>query len=463
VSATSLSGPGGLAIGPNGDLFVADSGNNRVLEFPSGAGSGAAAVRVFGQPGMTTSVRQQASAQTLATPLGIAVDPASNLYVADAGANRVVIFPNTQNAPVAGSAAAFVIGQANFSTSGAGTFKTPIDLAVDSSGNIYVADNGDNRVLIYPSLVFLPLSGGTPTGVVGQPSFASGAANYNSPDGLATAEGLSSPVGIYLDRQDTLYVGDTGNNRVVQFLKAATVVNAATYQASVPVAQGSLATLFGGGVASDTVTVSATTWPKTAANRQLVVNDDLQAPIYYIGPTQVNFQVPSNAPLGSVRIAVRTADTGELVAGGSLLVSSAAPGIFTANQSGTGQAAVLNQDFSINSASNPAPAGSTISIYGTGQGQVSPAVIDGTAAGSSPLSNTIAVPTTSGTTCLNSQPSMCVAVGSSFGDVKYSGLAPGFIGLWQINVLIPPGTTGVVPVRVVINGTPSNTVTIAVR
>ena len=58
---------------------------------------------------------------------------------------------------------------------------------------------------------------------------------------------------------------------------------------------------------------------------------------------------------------------------------------------------------------------------------------------------------------------MCVAIGSGFGDVKYSGLAPGFIGLWQINVLIPSGATGVVPIRVVINGTPSNTVTIAVR
>jgi uncharacterized protein (TIGR03437 family) len=336
-------------------------------------------------------------------------------------------------------------------------------VGVDSSGSIYIADSGDNRVLIFPSLVFLPLSGGAPTGVVGQPSLTGASPNYNSPDGLATAEGLYSPVGIYLDRQDTLYVGDTGNNRVVQFLKAATVVNAATYQSSVPVAQGSLATLFGSGVASDTVTVSATTWPKSAANRQLVVNDDLQAPLYYIGPTQVNFQVPSNAPLGSVRIAVRTADTGELVAGGSLLVSSAAPGIFTANQAGTGQAAVLNQDFTVNSSTNPAPAGSVISIYGTGQGQVSPAVIDGSAAGSSPLSNTIAVPTSNAGTCLNSQPSMCVAVGSGFGDVKYSGLAPGFIGLWQINVLVPSGATGAVPVRVVINGTPSNTVTIAVR
>jgi adhesin/invasin len=92
-------------------------------------------------------------------------------------------------------------------------------------------------------------------------------------------------------------------------------------------------------------------------------------------------------------------------------------------------------------------------------------VTDGTAASGSPLSNTVAVPTTSGTTCLNSQPSMCVAIGSSgFGDVKYSGLAPGFIGLWQINVVLPTGlAAGNVPLRIVINGTPSNTVTVAVR
>ena len=69
--------PSGVAIGPNGDLFVADSGNNRVLEFPAGAGNGASAIRVFGQPGMTTSVKpSQVSPQTLAVPQGIAVDQA---------------------------------------------------------------------------------------------------------------------------------------------------------------------------------------------------------------------------------------------------------------------------------------------------------------------------------------------------------------------------------------------------
>jgi uncharacterized protein (TIGR03437 family) len=468
VNAFSLNLPAGLAFGPNGDLFVADAGNNRVLEFPAGAGTGTSAIRVFGQPSMTVAIRpSQVSAQTLANPLGIAVDAASNLYVADSGANRVVIYPNTQNAAPSGVAASFVVGQPGFGSTaaGSGNLKAPTDAAVDSTGNIYVADSGNNRVLVYGSLVFLPAAGAAPTGVVGQSAISGTAANWNSSDGLATAEGLFSPIGVYIDRQDTLYVGDAGNNRTLQFLKPAAVVNAATYQSSVPVARGSLAALFGNALSADTVTVSATAWPAIAANRQLVINDDLQAPLYYVGSLQVNFQVPSNAPLGSVRIAVRLADTGELVAGGSLLVAAAAPGIFTANQAGTGQAAVVNQDGTINSTANPAPIGSTILIYGTGQGQVSPAVVDGTAAPSSPLANTVAVPTSSGTTCLNNQPSMCVAIGNTgFGDVKYSGLAPGYIGLWQINVVIPPGVTaGAVPVRVVINGTPSNTVTVAVR
>ena len=470
VTAATLHSPSGVAIGPQGAVFVADSGNNRVLEFLAGAGTGSSAIRVFGQPGMLTGLKPtQVSAQTLLSPQGIAVDSASNLYVADTGSNRVLIFPGTDSAPVAGGAATFVLGQNGFTGTAAGStshsLSSPTDVAVDSLGTIYVADYGNNRVQEFSSLVFLAVSGASATGVVGQQSTSGSAPNYDTPDGLATAEGLYAPVGIYIDRQDTLYVGDAGNNRVLHFLKPAATVNAASYQASAAVAQGSLASLFGNQLAAGQSTVSATTWPISLLNRQLLVNDSLAAPIYYMGTGQVNFQVPMNAPLGTDRIAVVTADTGELVAGGTLLVSSAAPGIFTSNQSGSGQGAVLNQDNSINSSSNPAPAGSTVVLYGTGQGQVSPAVPDGTAAPLTPLSNTVAVPTSSGSTCLNSQPSMCVAVGSTgFGDVKYSGLAPGYIGLWQINVVIPAGTpSGAVPVRVVINGAPSNVVTVAVK
>jgi uncharacterized protein (TIGR03437 family) len=465
VSGASLSGPVGVALGPDGNLFVADGGNNRVLEFSAGAGNGAAAVRVYGQPNLFTGIRQsQVSPQTLWNPLGLTVDQASNLYVCDTAANRILVFANTQSAPPASYVASYVIGQGNFATTGGSGLRSPSGVAVDSDGNIYVADTGNNRVLMYPSLVLLPIAGGTPTAVVGQPGAGGTSANWDSTDGLATANGLFGPVGVYVDRQDTLYVGDVGNHRLAHFLKPATVVNAATFQASVPLAPGGLATVFSNRLSPDKTTVSATTWPTAVANRQLMINDETPAPIYYLDGGQMNFQMPSNATVGVNRVAVRVADTEELVAGGAVVVNRAAPGLFTLTQSGSGQGAVVNQDGTLNSALNPAPAGSTVVLYGTGQGQVSPAVPDGTSAPMGTLSNTVAVPTSDARTCLNNQPSMCVSFGgTAFGDIKYSGLAPGFIGLWQINVQLPAGVTGNVPVRVTINGTPSNTITIAVR
>jgi uncharacterized protein (TIGR03437 family) len=469
VSASSLRLPSGLALGPDGDLFVSDTGNNRILQYAAGAGNGAAAIRVFGQPNMTTGDRPgQQSAQTVTSPQGIAVDQASNLYVADTGANRVLIFPNTRNAPPMGAPASFVLGQPGFASGGAAAgaagLRTPSDVAVDSGGAIYVADKGNNRVLSFDNLVFLPIGGAAAAGVLGQQNTSATNPNGNSPDGLPTAASLFGPTGLYIDRQDTLYVGDLGNNRVLQFLKAASVSNAASLQSTVPVAQASLATIKGSALAPDQQTADSLPWPHSLMNRQVVVNDELTAPMHYIGPGQVNFQLPTSTPVGTGRIAVRVADTGELIAGGALLVAAASPGLFTASGTGGGQAVAVNQDNTVNSPSNPAPAGSTILLFGTGQGQVSPPVPDGTAPPVEPLSNTVAIPTT-GTNCLNSQPSMCVVMGNSvFGTVRYSGLAPGFVGLWQINVTIPAGlTAGSVPVRVIVNGTPSNTATIAVR
>ena len=92
-------------------------------------------------------------------------------------------------------------------------------------------------------------------------------------------------------------------------------------------------------------------------------------------------------------------------------------------------------------------------------------VRSGMAAPENPLARTVSVPTSDGTTCVTSQLSMCVAIGTSFGEIEYSGLAPDFVGLWQINVKIPADVTpgDAVPVRAVINGAPSNIATLAIR
>lgn len=470
ATASSLKSPAGLAIGPDGNLFVADAGNNRVLEFRGGFGMLAAAVRVYGQPDFLSGTPPTAvSAQSLSNAQGLFVDGSFNLYVADWGANRVLVYPNTKDAPATGVSASIAIGQEDFSSAapgaGAAHLRGPIDVAKDTNGKLYVSDSGNHRVLAFPSPIFLPIAGATATAVFGQPNLAANVPNWNGRDGLATAEGLSTPAGIFLDRRDTLYVGDTGNNRLVHVLKPAVAVHAAHFLATVPVAAGAVASLFGAGISEDTESAAALPLSASLAGRELVINDDIKAPLLFVSPDQVNFQVPSASPVGAQKAAVRVTETAELVAGGAILIASSSPGLFTLSQDGKGPGAVLNQDGTPNRPLNAAARGSVIQLFGTGQGPVSPTVADGQPAPEGVLAKTVATPTADANACLNSQPSVCVAIGAAFGEIQYSGLAPGFVGLWQLNVKIPQSApTGVaIPVRAVIHGAPSNIVVMAIR
>jgi uncharacterized protein (TIGR03437 family) len=465
VSASSLRVPGAVALGPDGNIFVADTGNNRVLEFPAGNANRPPALRVYGQTDFTSNLAHRiVSAQTLNSPQGIFIDASFTLYVADAGGNRVMIFPNTKDAPAAGSAASIVIGQQRFDIVDGGTtaglFLIPSDVALDSSGNIYVCDNGNHRVLVFPSLIFLPLSGADAGAVIGQRDTTGGNANANNSSALATPEGLSDPIGLFIDRRDTLYVGDAGNNRIVHFLKSTLVFHGATNQTGAPLARGSLANLQGSGFADREEQRPESPLARTLADREIVVNDEIPAPLSAMGPSAASFQVPTNAPLGTARLAVRVAETGELVAGSSVSLTTSAPGLFGSSEEARWK--MTNEDGSVNSTSNAALKGSTIKIFGTGQGPVSPSVPDGEAAPADVF--TVAVPTSDGQICLTRQPSVCVAIGNTFGDIQFSGLAPNQIGVWQLSVRIPAtAPSGTVPLRALINGAPTNIVNIAIR
>jgi len=463
AGSKTLRGPGGVAIGPDGNIFVSDTGNNRVLEFAAGSASGADAIRIYGHTNSAASAADPTSAQSLNNPQGIYVDAAYTLYVADMGANRVLIFPNTRSAPAAGDAAGLVIGNDLFDTvasagSGASRFQNPSDVMVDNSGTIYVSDTGNNRVLLFPSFLFLPVSGGTAAGVMGQRDLSGRNANWDSPDGLATADGLASPLGIFVDRRGTLYVADAANNRVTHFLTTATMAHAAYAQAS-SVAPGSLVIMSGPGLTDDQQTAQPPL-PFALANRTVLVNDEIAAPLLAVTPGQIVLELPSTTPVGMPQIALRTADTGELIAGVTFPVVAYAPGLFTGGVDAPVK--TLNQDGSANTATNAALRGTTIQLYGTGQGPVSPVVSDGQAAPAAV--NTIAAPTADGQACLVKQPSVCVAVGNTFGDISFSGLAPGMVGVWRIDVRIPQNApTGNVSVRAVINGAPTNLITVAIK
>jgi uncharacterized protein (TIGR03437 family) len=457
TGSATLRTPSAVAIGPDGNVFVADTGNNRVLEFIAGAASNSTALRVYGQPNFVSAIGPRTvSAQTLTQPSGLAVDQAFNLYVADTGANRVVIFANTRDSAATSSAASIVIGSDQFDTVLTGTGRSrlnrPTDVALDSAGRVYIADSRNNRILIFPSLIFLPIADGTAASVVGQADFSSVTANWNSQDGSATGEALSNPSGILVDRRDTLYVADSGNHRVAHFLKASRIYHAAYRQASA-LGRGALVNIEGDELAPSEST-SATPLTDTLAEREVVIDDELRAPLLSVSPSGINLQLPSNSPTGSPRIALRVSETAELIAGGQVTVASYAPGLFTR---------VLNQDGTANGENIPAAKGTTIRITGTGQGPVSPAIADGDSAPDG-IVNTVAVPTSDGNTCLTRQPSVCVAFGNTFGEVRFSGLAAGRVGVWQLDVRIPDNApTGSIPVRAVINAVPSNIITVVVR
>jgi uncharacterized protein (TIGR03437 family) len=457
VTASSLRQPSGVALAPDGALFVADTGNNRVLEYAPGAGTGALAIRVYGQPGFSSGAAHAAvSPQTLSSPTGIAVDAAHNLYVADYGANRVVVFPNTRDAPTFGPSALIVIGNDRFdgiaaAGGGAKRFRNPIDVALASTGDLYVSDSGNNRVLAFPSLVFLPIADAAATAVVGQRDFVGTARNWNSAGGRATGESLAAPLGIYLDRRDTLYVGDAGNSRVAHFLRSLTVRHAANPQSST-VPLGGLILIEGAALADEDAS-SQPPLPYSLAGREIVINYEVRAPLLRAAPGSFHLQLPTAAPAGRQRLAVRVAETAELIAGSAVSIALYAPGLYDR---------VLNQDGTVNSSSNTAIKGSTVRLTGAGQGPVSPVMADGNAAPED--IKTVAVPTADGNTCLNSQPSVCVAIGNLFGEVQFSGLAPNAVGTWQIDVKIPANApSGSVPVRAVIAGVPSNIVNVSIR
>jgi sugar lactone lactonase YvrE len=217
LSARSLKAPGSVALDEQGNLYVADTQNHRVLVYMAPLSSGMAASHVFGQGGSFTMALNNnggLSANSLSTPTGVAVDEQGNLYVADLGNHRVLVY----NTPLSsGITADRVFGQPNF-TSGtannggisASSLHYPTGATVDRAGSLYVADSGNNRVLQYDG----PLTTDTVADrVFGQPSFAAGIAN----NGGRSANSLSSPWDVATDPLGNLYVADLGNQRVLAY------------------------------------------------------------------------------------------------------------------------------------------------------------------------------------------------------------------------------------------------------
>ena len=153
ISANSLDIPAGGVFDKNGNLYVADQYNNRVLYYPAGSTT---ATRVYGQGGsFTTNTANKGgvSAKAFIEPYDVALDGSGNLYVSDCGNNRVLYYPagNTTATRVYGQGGSFTTNTVNKGGISAKSLYCPAGVAVDKNGNLYISDVDNSRVLYYPS------------------------------------------------------------------------------------------------------------------------------------------------------------------------------------------------------------------------------------------------------------------------------------------------------------------------
>ena len=212
-----LSAPRGLVFDSNENLYVADSGNNRILFFPKGSTT---ATRVYGQANFNIGSPNRGSTtaqNSLNTPQGISLSPSGELFIADFTNNRVVVYAKDDS-----STAIRVLGQnGSYTTSTAGStidqFNNPGNITFDNQGNYYIALVNSHRVFYY-------LSGTTtPSKVYGQQTgnFSCGQLNYQTPPcngGTISVNGLSFPISVSIDPSNSdVYIMDQLNQRILGY------------------------------------------------------------------------------------------------------------------------------------------------------------------------------------------------------------------------------------------------------
>ena len=481
--AYSLNKPMGLVVDASGNLLVADSGNGRVLRFPSPFSQTApvTANLVLGQLDFTSQL-ENPSPQNMGTPFGLALFSDGSLAVSDEAFNRVLIFKR----PTGGDFSNFqtanvVLGQQDFFSVASGIaqnqLKGPAHMATDTSDRLYVCDPGNNRMAVFPRIGLLS-NGATAVAVLSglaQPQsvavssitgeiwlantygnqigrfpvyetlFQSSAANLSQATAVIDTSG--SPLAITLDASDNLIAAEA-DNRVEFFYAELTYQNTASYNQQ-PLAPGQLAILYRLGAAFNFTPAAASSypWPYTLGDLQVFVNN-IPAPIFRVDATSINFQVPMSAPSsGNPTFTVMRASTGETLAAAQIPMGFANPAFFTTSATGTGPVAAINDDGTINSPTNPISRGHIISFYLTGQGFVSGGPPDG-----SPPTGPVSTPVNPRITMIPGPISFLPDT-----DIQYSGLGA-FPGGWQLNVVVPMEVppSGNVLVVLTMDDVPSN-------
>jgi len=430
ASDAQLSGPNAVALDSAHDLYIVDTLNDRVRVIATSnnyintvVGTG---IPQFAGDGGTPIHA------SLNNPQGMAIDSAGNLYIADTFNNRIRKVSGNVITTIAG------IGTAGFSGDGGPATQAqlnfPKGVAVDAAGNVYIVDSYNWRVRVV-----------TPAGIIY--TIAGRAANgYSGDGGPATLARLNFPEAIVLGPNGTLYISDTQNN-VIRLLtpgngpinpvtppSVSSIVSASACGNYSSAAPGSWVEIHGAALAADARTWAAGDFnginaPTSLDGTQVVIGGQ-NAVISYISQNQVNAQVPLGIGTGNQTVTVKSANGSSPPF--TILINAAQPGLCQGLQIGGNQylSAAINGTTTVvlpsgaNPAgitSRPAHPGEVITFYGNGFGTVTP----------SPTQGQLVQQTNQVTASFE------VFFGPTQATVDYAGLAPGNVGLYQFNVVVP--------------------------
>ncbi|MBV9396928.1 MAG: SMP-30/gluconolactonase/LRE family protein [Bryobacterales bacterium] len=416
-------------VGSHSLLF--DSANRMLLTSPAG---------LLRYDGLRLTV---ATAYNFTDPYATVMDPAGNIYISDRAQHRIFkITPSGVVTTIAGS------GQPGFAGDGGpasqALLNTPEGLALDSQMTLYIADSGNNRIRAISS-------DGTIRTIAG-----SGVGGFAGDGQTGDFASFLNPSGVAVDTRGNVFVADMGNSRVRMLAPQGTATPVITKvqgpSYATKLSPGSIFSVYGDLFAAANVTMQANgaPWPVSLAGVSVSINGYL-APLYYVGKTQVNGQVPFEVTPGTATLVITT--NGSAPAQITVPIVPAQPDILV--QNGGTQAVAVNPPYCgagcVNTPSTPAHAGNTVVLYLSGIGIPAPPVSTGAA---SPSLEPLARVNYPYTITLNSQPV----------SVSYFGYAPGFPALVQANFQIPAGIApGDYNVVVTVNGASSAPAVVSVR
>jgi uncharacterized protein (TIGR03437 family) len=409
-----LSIPWGLAVDTSGNLYIAqvDTSNNNLIRKVSSNGT----ISTVAGGGTDSGDGGSATSASLAHPLGVAVDTAGNLYIAESTGNRV----------------RKVSKSGTISTIAA--LDSPWHVAVDASGNLYVTQSSGAAVRsITPAGATATIAG-------------TGAHGFSGDDGPAMSAMLDRPAGIALGSKGAVYVADatTGIARVRLLTPIAplttppsiqSAVSAGAFGAFASIAPGSWIEIYGANLAASSrlwtgADFNGVNAPTSLDGTKVTIGGQ-SAFIDYISPTQVNAQVPSNAGTGLQPVIVTT--TAGANAPYTIMVNAAQPGFLAPSSFSIGGKQYVVALFSdgvtfvlppgaiAGVPSRRAKPGDSISFYGIGFGSVTPNIPAGQVV---QQTNALAA-------------ALHILFGQTEAAVGYDGLAPNAVGLYQFNVVVP--------------------------